>query len=500
MKKFKDKIIPIGLFVSLFALFALISYWTPLAGDDWGYAVNGVKHNAFVLTAEFYFTWSGRIFSELWGFLIAPNKWLWNILNPLLFTGIAWLMYILTNPKTKKITTILLIFFLMLSVKNLVRMETYTWIMGTTYVVPLFLYFLYLYCIKIILMDCNQNKLLFLACILLNLIIPLWMENIATTLIFSNTLIIIYSFFNDRSQLKRFIVFLSISLIGLAILRLSPGAAARLLSDHPTWSQLTFIEQIQLNWQNFLQFTFLDNKYLIFTLSLTLLATMWSHRFNFKGPKWFFIPLSIIFSLGVFQSMSSTIYNKISSDFLLYFFDLSIPGTELFISVFYTIYVGATLFLLTTFLTENLQSFSIFLVLVGGSSTLVMLLSPIFGARSSLYYIYIFILFIALLYNALDIPNQINSLLGILLLAFCLAWGNFYYQKYSLVNRRYHARLERIEWIKANPKETEAWIERMPYMSVHSADIEDTDVYHQEVFKEYFGLDPKLKLIFYWPN
>ncbi|MPN20657.1 hypothetical protein SDC9_168036 [bioreactor metagenome] len=38
----------------------------------------------------------------------------------------------------------------------------------------------------------------------------------------------------------------------------------------------------------------------------------------------------------------------------------------------------------------------------------------------------------------------------------------------------------------------------MPIMSVHSADVEDWDTYHQQVFKEYYELNPKMKVIFYW--
>ena len=73
---------------AVFCFFAVITYLTPLAGDDWGYALNGMKGTPFSTAVEFYFSWSGRFFSELWGFLVAPNKWLWNILNPAFFTVI----------------------------------------------------------------------------------------------------------------------------------------------------------------------------------------------------------------------------------------------------------------------------------------------------------------------------------------------------------------------------------------------------------------------------
>lgn len=125
------------------ALFAYITYKTPLAGDDWGYYINGYKDNPITMALNFYYSWSGRFFSELWGMIMPRNKWLWNIINPLLFFGIFISIYKLGYIKNKYITVPLFMLAFMLSVKDNLRMETYTWIMGTTYVVPLFLSLLY---------------------------------------------------------------------------------------------------------------------------------------------------------------------------------------------------------------------------------------------------------------------------------------------------------------------------------------------------------------------
>ena len=45
----------------IFVLFYYMTVRTPLAGDDWGYAVNGMSGNPFVKAWEFYFSWSGVI-------------------------------------------------------------------------------------------------------------------------------------------------------------------------------------------------------------------------------------------------------------------------------------------------------------------------------------------------------------------------------------------------------------------------------------------------------
>ena len=115
-----------------FLFFALITHWTPASGDDWVYAVGGMWNNPFKQAFTMYQTWSGRYLSELWGFLVAPHKNLWNVLNPLLFTGILLLLVKLSDTR-RPVLTALLAMALIFSVGNRLRMQTYTWIMGTTY-------------------------------------------------------------------------------------------------------------------------------------------------------------------------------------------------------------------------------------------------------------------------------------------------------------------------------------------------------------------------------
>ncbi|MFV0380346.1 MAG: DUF6056 family protein [Anaerorhabdus sp.] len=500
MLKNKERFIVTLLFILFFMLFAFITCASPLAGDDWGYAINGMKNNPLTLVIDFYNQWSGRILSELWGFLIAPNKWLWNILNPLMFTSIAALMYLIINPKRKKISTTLLIFFLMLSVKDFVRMETYTWIMGSTYIVPLLLFLLYLYLIKLVILDYNNNVWVFSICILLNLVIPLWMENIATTLVFANILILIYFYIHDRSNIKKSILFIVLSVIGLLIIRLSPGAAIRLAGEHSAWLKLSIFDQISRNWNNFLTYTFLDNKYLMLTFSLIMLGVLYNYQFNYKGKKWIFNLLIIVYSFGIIQSTSSFLYSYLNLNFLTVLFDLNSPNSSLILSIFYTIYVLCTIYTFTKFLQDFMQFSSNFLLFIAGSSTIVMLFSPIFGSRSSIYFIYLIILLIGSLYNSLNIDIKLETVITITLITLCLIWTRSYINKYQLVRIKHRERLERIQWIKDNPQTKEAWIERMPIMTIHSADIEDNDTYHQQVFKEYYGLNPNIKLIFYWPE
>ena len=51
------RIILLVLSLIIFSFFFLISTYTPLAGDDWGYAINGLRQNPLITALEFYQTW-----------------------------------------------------------------------------------------------------------------------------------------------------------------------------------------------------------------------------------------------------------------------------------------------------------------------------------------------------------------------------------------------------------------------------------------------------------
>lgn len=204
LKQYKNELILVLISAFIFILFFYITKLTPLAGDDWGYAVLGKENNPLVHAFKFYFSWSGRFFSELWGFVVAPRKWLWNILNPTMFTIIYISIIKLIDPKKNKLLVMVMILALMLSVSNTLRIETYTWIMGSTYVVPLMMMLIYLNIIKPLVFNgkfFSLQKLII--SIFLNIYITLCMENIAAILVLFNILLLIYAYFNKKEYLKK---------------------------------------------------------------------------------------------------------------------------------------------------------------------------------------------------------------------------------------------------------------------------------------------------------
>ncbi|MBQ1448283.1 MAG: hypothetical protein IIZ11_02970, partial [Erysipelotrichaceae bacterium] len=221
----------------LVALFYYIVSSAPVSGDDWGYALNGTNSNPITMAVYFYNNWSGRFFSELWGFLIAPRKWLFNIINPILFLGIFLCSYTLSASK-KVITACFLLLACILGVNDALRMETYTWIMGSTYVVPLCLSLMYLAIADNMFKKDNYSRVLALVNNILIFIGGMMMENISAAMVFAYLVLCIYSFFTKRELLKFFIINLVVAIAAFALMRLSPGSTYRLIRDSSEWNSL----------------------------------------------------------------------------------------------------------------------------------------------------------------------------------------------------------------------------------------------------------------------
>ena len=64
-----------------------------------------------------------------------------------------------------------------------------------------------------------------------------------------------------------YISFFVVSLIGIILLRLSPGASARLIRDHSAWVELSILDQLIFNYSNFIRFTFIEHRYLVLVFS-----------------------------------------------------------------------------------------------------------------------------------------------------------------------------------------------------------------------------------------
>ncbi|MCF0116159.1 MAG: hypothetical protein HUJ56_12490 [Erysipelotrichaceae bacterium] len=482
--------------IFLFVLFYYMSSRTPLAGDDWGYANQGSTGNPFYKAYQFYFSWSGRYFSELWGFIVAPRKWLWNILNPALFTGIYIGIIKLINPKKNYLFSLVLVMALMLSVENTLRIETYTWIMGTTYVVPLFWMIWYLVLIKPVVLEDKQFSVKrLIVCGLMNLYITLCMENIAAVLILANILLVGYIYFTKKRISKEFMILLVISIIGFIILRASPGAAYRLKRDNVEFNELSLLGKFMVNWVWFLNYTFVSNQYLLMGLSSICLLGHISRYLNHEFTKWDIVS-GVFHLIAIFASLSGIVYDKLNISVLLVFFDIFYSRSAMiFCSVFYLAYIVIIWMNCVQFLKKSEEG--IFYLMLAGTGNLVMLVSPIFGARSSLYTVYFIIILGLLLVSEIEISKPLYILGVGVCCALCLLKVKEFYYKYRQVHAVQLDRESKIAYYQDHWEDTDIYLPRMPEGYLHSADIELDDDYHMEVFKTYYHLNPEADVQFY---
>ncbi len=494
LKKNKYKIALLFISSFVFLLFAYITKLTPVAGDDWGYAILGRQHNPIIHAFKFYFHWSGRYFSELWGFVVAPRKWLWNILNPIIFTVMYVSIINLIKPKKNILLVMFIVLALMLSVQNTLRIETYTWIMGSTYVVPLMVMLLYLNVIKpVILYDKPLTKLKLALSIFLNIYVTLCMENIAAVLVLANMLMLAYLYFNNKKLMKKFSFILAFSIIGLVVLRLSPGSNYRLYRDNQDWITMSLFAKIVYNWKLFINLTFIKNSFMLLGLGTTL--TLLNLKVKNKKIKYILLFISLT-TVGL--SMLPLIYNIKNIEILRIFFDITYSRTALvFTSVFYlTLVVSIFVSIWLTLEKDEALEASLY-VMLAGSANIVMMISPIFGDRSSLYTVYFIFIFSAFILSIIDINTKaIYAIIVCSLLTIALCTKEYLF-KYKAINKYQQIRNAEIEYYVDHYYEKEAWLIRMPLGYMHSADIDEGDDYHMGVFKAYYGLNPYIKLIFY---
>ena len=459
------------------AVFAYITYKTPTAGDDWGYALGGAHPIAKAL--EFYQTWSGRFFSELWGFTVAKNKPLWNILNPLFFTLIYLGVYFLANVKKRFIGAVLLILCMMTTVTAQLRMETYTWIMGTTYVIPLCLSLWYFVILRKMMTTRLFSPLLKISAILANVllfVIGMMMENIAAMMIAAILIALIYSWFERRYLVKYLIFHLIFSVTAFLLMRLSPGSTYRLMRDSADFAALGIFEKIALNYPNFLQQTFLNNYYTVGFFTVVYAGYL---LFGTKKGYAAFKGLGLLLSLF---SLAALFSFPLGKSFLN-------TSDSLFSMIFWPCFVIDVMVSFFVLSEEHvIRERSLYYLVIGGGCAVVMLMSPIYGARSSLYTVYYLIVLSVILFDSYKLDWRLSIPFLLVLIALTGMKTMNWIRKYDEVGEYQKRRLEIIEYYRTHPEEEDVWIPRMPIASVHGADIEDDDTYHLETFRYYYDL------------
>ncbi len=487
----------LGFTALVYAIFFYMAVKTPLAGDDWGYALNGMKGNVFATLWQFYNDWSGRVLSELWGFLIAPRKTLWNIINPCLFAGSFAAIYQMTKKDdSHALSFCLLILVMMLNVNSDLRMETYSWIMGSTYVIPLMMSLVY-FCLIIKEMY-NPNQMPLWKKILgvfLCLYIGMTMENIAAVMVGGIAILIGYYWMVNKEVPVTLVIHFVCSLISFGIIRLSPGANARLLRDHQEWLSHPLMERLLGNVPALIQYSFSNNKFIMLFFSVALGGLLLFNRTR-RNTLVLRVVGMIYLASVVLVSFADNIISVLHLDFLSFLTDINSPVIWVF-WIGFVVLAFAIVFVMIE--DEKTKWKTIFFIVLAGSSNLVMMVSPIFGARSSLYFVY-FIITATLFIFGQWVDELQWPVLALAVVCLVLSGVRIkeYYFKYASVAKIQEERLSIIDYYLDHPEIKEIHIPRMPIYSVHAADIEEGDTYHFDTFKEYFGLAPDCTIIFEW--
>lgn len=491
MKKYLDKkYFYVIIAIIIFALFIFISYKMPISGDDWGYCMAGESEGALKTAIQFYQTWSGRFFSEIWDTYFASHKGIWNIVNALLFLGAFLCVYKLGSIKNKTIISVMLILVAMLTVPDAMRMESYTWVTGSIYPASMLCSLIYFSITEEVFIKDEYSKklklLLYLNNILL-IVIGLMIENIAATMIIGIIVLIIYAYFNKKKALKYLIINLFFSALSFIIMRSSPGSASR-LTEHEAWSNASLFEKIISAYPNFIDMSFINNKYMISLFSVILILSLfYSKKKSNKTYK--FISVGICL-LGIVSVLSYLIKDGILNN-----------TNSIYSFVFWPIYVINAFITIYICIEDGYQkNKALFMLVIGGCSVLVLLYSPIYGSRHAIYLVYYLIITMIILFENTQIDSKV-ILYGIL--AVCtflsvqrtLSWISLYKE----IGNSQVEREQIIEYYVANPEVEEAWIPRFPANSAHGVDIEIGDTYHFETFKEFYNLPQDAdKIIFYW--
>lgn len=475
-------------------MFLAMSLVTPLQGDDWGYALNGQNNNPFYMAYQFYLSWSGRYFSELWGFIIAPNKILWVILNPLFFTAIYLCLYRLANIKKHHVLIPIFLLASILSVDDHMRMQTYTWIMGTTYVIPLLISLIY-FCLidalfkqdfitkKMKKITYGINILLFIACLM--------MENISFSLWFSTIVLCFYTKHHKPHLLKYLIINFITCSFSFIILRLSPGANFRLLRDSAQFASLTFLEKIISTYPTFIEKTFIQNNYTITLFSLSLIICIfYSKKKISRLIKLSLISIQIVAIINLFSFILLGKTHFLTSPYALYSL------------TFWPFYVCMIFISIYLFMSANHQkNKALFLLFFAGLNAVVMLASPIYGPRSARYSVFYLFEVSILLLEDQDFKMPISIIFTVFLIALIANRADRYWWKYNVIYAYEKERQAIIEYYRDHPEVKVAKIPRFPKYTTHSSDIEADNIYHLETFKQYYQLPQEAKnIIFYFKN
>lgn len=470
------------IYFSIFCFFLLILTLSPISGDDWGNYFVGKEglYHCFGQAIGMYFDWEGRLVSRILINILTYNKWLWNIINSILITIIIFGVYKMIKPKNKK-TVLCLSILTVLAMNIFTFSQTVVWIAGNiTYLFSFSLLLIYLILIK----QTKTNNFIKIVLIILNIIIPMFVEHMAVLLIVINISKVVIDYYKNKKLNKEFIFYSVISIISTLIMFLSPGTAYRKEHENIYFNQLNIIEKVIYNIPNYIYYTFITNSFLLIllTISNTYLVLKEKYSKVIKGLIIAYITLIpfltiILYNLAEFITLPINILNIINPSNLL-------------IQLYWFSYIIIWIYLLIKYKEKRVNN--LIFIALGLLSNSIMLASPTWGYRTSLAtYIFLMIPCISII-DDISVNKILKKILVIITVIISIIWLIFY------INIRVEVKnLE--SSIKHQLKENKEVIEIESFPSYANCNINPTNDYHLEKFKQYYNI-PDEKEVIVLPN
>lgn len=469
----------------IFFSFLLISFFVPLTGDDWTNANFHTNNILKIISIAYdkYFLYEGRFMSRIFVLFFTNTKYLWNIFNAIMVS--VFYNFSMKIIKPKHLTFISLLYvFSMIMVENTVFTQSYLWVTGNmTYYLPMFLFLMYIYSIKKIFdNEFKFNKFVIIISIILNILIPTMVEHVSVALVCANILLLLYSSINEKKLNKLFFVNSIISIIGFLIIYLSPGAKIR--TQTTLFYNYSLMHKIQENIPNFVNYTYVSNTVLLILLLMLIVLFINKH---IKGIKKIvtIVVLSIVPVLTIIYrllGLLSCYSNKIN--YILSKLSFLSNSNSIFIIVFWILISLLLIYINLIYIRDTKNYKAFFFFTIGMIANLSMLLSPIWGGRTSLFTIIMLSISLLILvdnYN-FNIKKQLNIFLYIIFISHI----TILLVLYSSVYRQQNFREKSISK-QVNSEINIITIERFPEDVLWNSNA--WNKFHENSFKTYYGIN-----------
>ncbi len=461
-----------------FGFLLLIMFLSPISGDDWGnYLVgqHGLRRMVGVAIG-LYFSWEGRFVSRLLINFLTYYKVIWNFANSFVIVCIIYFINSICKFKNKKLM-LLLSFLIILFMNIFTFSQVVVWIAGNItylFVIPLLLIYIKL----IIDNDFNKIKVAFL--ILLNIIIPMFVEHMALILILLNIIFSINYYLKNKKISKLLLIFLIISISSFLGMFLSPGNRIRSEMENIEFNSLSMIGKIKYNLPNFIYYTYIINYYLVF---LIIVGNILLIKNNIKNKilRTILYIYEVISIIPVLNYLLSS-FNITSISFLYY--------RNIFVIIYYIILSIINFILILRIKNINKNYLPLLFYIIGMSSNGIMLLSPTWGFRTSVG-TYIFLCIYALC--IIDYYFKEKKIYNYILITTNCIGILFYIIFYINIHSLY---VDNYKNIKDGIKNKSDSIEIYLYPEFAPCNINPSNEYHLGKYKLYYKIDDNVELKF----